>query len=72
MAATATQRAKSTIHVSSLPTETTKDLLLAAFIPFGEIVDIQIPLNDDGTCSPFHYRMNTKFGRQLNTRVRLY
>jgi RNA recognition motif-containing protein len=49
MAATATQRAKCTIHVSSLPSETNKDLLLAAFIPFGEIVDIQIPLNEDGT-----------------------
>jgi RNA recognition motif-containing protein len=48
MAATATQRAKCTIHVSSLPAETTKDLLMAAFIPFGEIVDIQIPLNEDG------------------------
>lgn len=48
MAATATQRAKSTIHVSSLPPETTKEFLHAAFIPFGEIVDIQIPLNEDG------------------------
>ena len=48
MAATATRRTKCTIHVSSLPPETTKDLLLAAFIPFGEIVDVQIPLNEDG------------------------
>jgi RNA recognition motif-containing protein len=48
MAATANARAKCTIHVSSLPHETTKDLLLSAFIPFGEIVDIQIPLNDEG------------------------
>ena len=49
MAATGTQRVKSTIHVSSLPAETTKDLLLAAFIPFGEIIDVQIPRNEDGT-----------------------
>jgi RNA recognition motif-containing protein len=49
MAATATNRTKCTIHVSSLPAETTKEILLAAFIPFGEIIDIQIPLNDEGT-----------------------
>jgi RNA recognition motif-containing protein len=48
MASAATQRAKCTIHVSSLPAETTKDLLLAAFIPFGEIVDFQIPVNEEG------------------------
>jgi RNA recognition motif-containing protein len=51
MAATATRRTKCTIHVSSLPSETTRDLLLAAFIPFGEIVDIQIPLNEGGMFS---------------------
>lgn len=55
MAATATQRVKCTIHVSSLPAETNKDLLLAAFIPFGEIVDIQIPLNEEGTSSSLPY-----------------
>jgi RNA recognition motif-containing protein len=49
MAATGTQRVKATIHVSSLPAETTKDFLLSAFIPFGEIIDIQIPRNDEGT-----------------------
>ena len=48
MAATATARTKSTIHVSSLAPEITKDVLHAAFIPFGEIVDIQIPTNEDG------------------------
>ena len=48
MAATANARTKSTIHVSSLAPEVTKDVLQAAFIPFGEIVDIQIPMNDEG------------------------
>jgi RNA recognition motif-containing protein len=48
MAATAQQRIKCTIHVSSLPPEATKELLMAAFIPFGEIADIQIPRNEDG------------------------
>jgi RNA recognition motif-containing protein len=48
MAATAQQRIKCTIHVSSLPPEATKELLMAAFIPFGEIADIKIPRNEDG------------------------
>jgi hypothetical protein len=51
MAAVATARTKCTIHVSSLASEVTKEVLHAAFIPFGEIVDIQIPLNEDG-CPP--------------------
>ena len=48
MAAQATARTKCTVHVSSLAPEITKDVLYAVFIPFGEIVDIQIPLNEDG------------------------
>jgi len=48
MAAVATARAKCTIHVSSLAPEVSKDVLMAVFIPFGEIVDIQIPTNEDG------------------------
>ena len=41
-------RTKCTVHVSSLPVETTRELLHGAFIPFGEIVDIQIPRNEEG------------------------
>ena len=73
MAATGTQRAKATIHVSSLPAETTKDLLFAAFIPFGEIIDVQIPRNDEGTDpTPFPRSVQVADVRQLNTRIRVY
>ena len=71
MAATGTQRAKATIHVSSLPAETTKDLLFAAFIPFGEIIDVQIPRNDEGT-DPTPQFVQVTDVRQLNTRIRVY
>ena len=73
MAATATQRTKSTIHVSSLPTETTKELLLAAFIPFGEIVDIQIPVNEEGKlCIIRGALMNITHSRQFHTWLRIH
>ena len=35
---------KRTIYVGALPDEATDKLLLDAFIPFGDIVDIQMPV----------------------------
>jgi RNA recognition motif-containing protein len=64
MAATAQQRIKCTIHVSSLPPEATKELLMAAFIPFGEIADIQIPRNEDGKTS--RRQRHLRFCAQIN------
>ncbi|GIY71038.1 peptidyl-prolyl cis-trans isomerase E [Caerostris extrusa] len=36
---------KRTVYVGSLAEEVNKDIIHAAFIPFGEIIDIQIPLD---------------------------
>ncbi|KAF8460283.1 putative peptidyl prolyl cis-trans isomerase cyclophilin [Kalaharituber pfeilii] len=39
-------RLKCTIHVGGLDPSITRDLLHQAFLPFGEIVEIQLPLED--------------------------
>ncbi|KFM73877.1 Peptidyl-prolyl cis-trans isomerase E, partial [Stegodyphus mimosarum] len=36
---------KRTVYVGGLAEEVNKDIIHAAFIPFGEIIDIQIPLD---------------------------
>ena len=41
--------AKSTIYVGGLDEQVTEEIVRAAFIPFGEIVDVQLP-KDPGTC----------------------
>jgi RNA recognition motif-containing protein len=40
------------VYVGGLPTSVTPDILRAAFIPFGELVDVSIPARQD---APLHY-----------------
>ena len=49
-------RTKSTIHVANLDPAVTTSVLQAAFIPFGDIVDVQLPISDlqQGRENPQH------------------
>ena len=49
-------RTKSTIHVSNLDSAVTTSVLQAAFIPFGDVVDVQLPISDlqQGRENPQH------------------
>lgn len=47
-------RLKSTVYVGGLDYAVNKDILLAAFVPFGEVVDVSIPKPDQLTASEPH------------------
>lgn len=47
-------RLKSTVYVGGLDHGVTKEILHAAFIPFGEVVDVSIPKPDLPTAAESH------------------
>ncbi|KAL7275889.1 hypothetical protein RUND412_001166 [Rhizina undulata] len=47
-----TTRLKSTIFVGGLDPAVTKDHLFAAFLPFGEIIEVQLPRDDRSASEP--------------------
>ena len=49
---TDTARWKSTIYIGGLPPQVTLQTIQEAFIPFGEIVDVQLPNNDSRNRKP--------------------